>query len=175
MPILARFILYGNGNQGQTHYYLPVISNRLDHLCMHSISCVTLFSSVNPEESLNQILHAAIRSTSNGTSTVLLLPDIDVLQASLPSGCWNMLISRLESFVGFTSLLMIATLRQSYDTCSEDIRQLFGYSNIFEIKPPSKHQREKYFREIVSKSLVEPVKFIGTVPFFMLFLYLNNF
>lgn len=141
---------------------------------MHSISCVTLFSSVNPEESLNQILHAAIRSTSNGTPTVLLLPDIDVLKDSLPSGCWNMLLSRLESFVGFTSLIQIATLRQNYETCSDDIKQLFGFSNRFEIKPPSEKQREEYFRDILSKSLIEPVKFNGTVEFFIYSFFSNT-
>ena len=128
---------------------------------MHSISCVTLFSSVNPEESLNQMIHAAIRSTSNGTPTVLLLPDIDVLQSSLPTGCWNMLVSRLESFVGFTALLMIATLRQPYESCSDDIKQLFGTSNVFEILPPSRKQRKEYFRGIFDKAFVEPIKFNG--------------
>uniref|UniRef100_A0AC34GC55 Uncharacterized protein n=1 Tax=Panagrolaimus sp. ES5 TaxID=591445 RepID=A0AC34GC55_9BILA len=34
----SRFLIYGNGNQGQTHYFLPIIANRLDHLVMHSIS-----------------------------------------------------------------------------------------------------------------------------------------
>ena len=155
----ARLLLHGQGNQGQTHYFLPVIANRLDHLSMHSISCMNVFSAINPEEAINQMLQSAVRSSSKGIATVLLLPDLDVLQHSLSPASWNMLSSRLESFIGFTTLLMIATVRQPLSQCSEDIKELFGRNNSVEIKPPTEEQRQTYFRQLVQKSLVEPFRF----------------
>ncbi|KAE9552010.1 hypothetical protein FO519_004773 [Halicephalobus sp. NKZ332] len=155
----ARLLLHGHGNQGQTHYFLPVVANRLDHLSMHSISCMNVFSAVNPEEAINQMLQSAIRSSSKGIATVLLLPDLDVLQDSLSPASWNMLSARLESFIGFTTLLMIATVRQPLNKCSDDIRNLFGKVNSIEINPPAKEQREIYFRQLIEKALVEPFRF----------------
>uniref|UniRef100_A0A7E4W5R0 Bromo domain-containing protein n=1 Tax=Panagrellus redivivus TaxID=6233 RepID=A0A7E4W5R0_PANRE len=157
----ARLLLHGGrwGNQGQSHYFLPAIANRLDHLTMVSISCASLFSAANPEESLNQMLHSVIRATSNNTPTVLLLPDLDVLQASLQLPSWNMLVSKLESFVGFTTLLTIATVRHPLTDVSEDIVKLFGRANAVELSAPGEQHRRDYFTHILEPAFVPPKRF----------------
>lgn len=83
-------MLYGDGNLGQTHYFLPVLVKNLDHLPIFSLACGQIYALGNPEETLTQTLQSAIRATANGMPAVLLLPDIEVLETTLPQAVWKM-------------------------------------------------------------------------------------
>uniref|UniRef100_A0A914E6G2 Bromo domain-containing protein n=1 Tax=Acrobeloides nanus TaxID=290746 RepID=A0A914E6G2_9BILA len=153
----ARMLLHGKGQMGQTHYILPVIIKQLDHLPIFSLACSQLFSLGNPEETLSTTLQAIVRSTSNGMPTLLLIPDIDVLEITLPTAVWKMITSAMHSFTGFTSVLLLASAQRSYEDCSDDIKQIFRHQTAVEIKAPSVDERKAYFMGIIlEKAKIKP-------------------
>lgn len=84
--------MYGTGFLGQTTHFLPVLINQLDHLPVFSLSCEQIFSTGHAEENVSQIIRSALRATSQGTSVVLLMPSFDVLELTLPTTTWKMVI-----------------------------------------------------------------------------------
>lgn len=87
---LARLLLLGNGFLGQTTHFLPVLINQFDHLPVFSLSCEQIFASGHSEENVSQIVRSALRATSQGSSVVLLIPSIDVLELTLSTAIWKM-------------------------------------------------------------------------------------
>ncbi|VDN57439.1 unnamed protein product [Dracunculus medinensis] len=115
----VRLLIHGNSSDcGQTSYVLPVVVNCLDHLPVFSLSIASLFSSGSPEESFSQAIQSAIRSASTGTPCILLIPSVDMWHQTVPRSVWNLLITALDSFTGFTSILLLASAECHYSKLS---------------------------------------------------------
>ncbi|MCP9265534.1 ATPase family AAA domain-containing protein 2B isoform 1 [Dirofilaria immitis] len=145
----ARLMLCGSSsNIGQTSYILPVIINHLDHL------------------------PSAIRASSSGTPCLLLIPSIDKWYSSVPSSVWNLLLSAVSSFTGFTSILLLSTAECSYSDLpaealcysvphengheSLQIQLVFRSQDSIEITPPPADRLEAYFRHVIVEPACTP-------------------
>uniref|UniRef100_A0A1I8ET20 Bromo domain-containing protein n=1 Tax=Wuchereria bancrofti TaxID=6293 RepID=A0A1I8ET20_WUCBA len=139
-------------NIGQTSYILPVIINHLDHLPVFSLSMANLFSYGSPEERFSHCVQSAIRASSSGTPCLLLIPSIDRWYSSVPSSVWNLLLSAVSSFTGFTSIFLLSTAECSYLELPAEIQLVFRAQDSMEITPPPADRLEAYFRHVI----VEP-------------------
>lgn len=167
----SRLILHGNGNQGQTAYFINSFISHLDHLPVFTLNFGNLYVNSQPEENLSSIMLSITRATARGIPALLVLSDLDKLEENLPASLWQMLISSLSSFDGFTPLLIIGSVQKLYSKCSSDIRNLFNERFSLEISPPGKELRCEYFRKIANECLHEPVVFDGTFLSFCLIKY----
>ncbi|CAG9537519.1 unnamed protein product [Cercopithifilaria johnstoni] len=149
----ARLLLCGSSsNMGQTSYILPVIINHLDHLPVFSLSMANLFSYGSPEERFSHCVQSAIRASSSGTPCLLLIPSIDRWYSSVPPSVWNLLLSAVSSFTGFTSILLLSTAECSYSELPDEIQLVFRSQDSMEITAPPADRLEAYFRHVI----VEP-------------------
>ncbi|VDP20534.1 unnamed protein product, partial [Onchocerca flexuosa] len=175
MISLARLLLCGSSsNIGQTSYILPVIINHLDHLPVFSLSMANLFSYGSPEERFSHCVQSAIRASSSGTPCLLLIPSIDRWYSSVPPSVWNLLLSAISSFTGFTSILLLSTAECSYSDLHADvgscyiillskssevkfkIQSIFRSQDSIEITPPPVDRLEAYFRHVIVESACTP-------------------
>ncbi|CAD5227553.1 unnamed protein product [Bursaphelenchus xylophilus] len=154
-----RLLLHSNGDQGQTRYYLPAIIRKLEHLPVFSVSFGQLFANSQPEENLSAVMLAITQATSRGSSALLVLSDIDVLESQLPASLWDMLVTSIERFDGFTPLLLLATSKTAYEECAESIKSLFKQRNALKIELPSTESRKEYFEQLVQDAFEEPKNF----------------
>uniref|UniRef100_A0A8R1TTD0 Bromo domain-containing protein n=1 Tax=Onchocerca volvulus TaxID=6282 RepID=A0A8R1TTD0_ONCVO len=153
----ARLLLCGSSsNIGQTSYILPVIINHLDHLPVFSLSMANLFSYGSPEERFSHCVQSAIRASSSGTPCLLLIPSIDRWYSSVPPSVWNLLLSAISSFTGFTSILLLSTAECSYSDLPADIQLVFRSQDSIEITPPPADRLEAYFRHVIVESACTP-------------------
>ena len=92
--IEVRLLIHGKGQLGQTTHFLPVIVNHFDHLPVFTLSTDHIFSGglTTPEENVTQTIRNALRAISQGSTVMLIVPDINVLEFSLPSPTWKMVI-----------------------------------------------------------------------------------
>jgi hypothetical protein len=67
----------------------------------------------------------------------------------------------LNSFDGFTPLLIISSVQKPYNKCSKEIQGLFNERFALEITPPTKSLSREYFRKIANEALQEPIVFDG--------------
>uniref|UniRef100_A0A0K0CYQ7 Bromo domain-containing protein n=1 Tax=Angiostrongylus cantonensis TaxID=6313 RepID=A0A0K0CYQ7_ANGCA len=126
----VRLLLCGDPSYpdlSQTSYVLPAILGKLDHLPVFSIAVAKLFSDGKPEETLAQTIQSSLRSAANGPC-VLLLPSIDQWYDVVPRSVAHMLATALDSLHGFTSILFLASCDCAYDSCCDEIKDLFGPS-----------------------------------------------
>ncbi|KAL3075303.1 hypothetical protein niasHT_033877 [Heterodera trifolii] len=159
----ARLLLHGHGPLGQSTHFLPVLVNRVDHLPLFCLSVETIFAGpATPEENIAQIVGRALRTVGQHGSVqaLMLLPDLDMVESVLPTGTWKMLISSLNAFSGFVSVLLFASVQKLYTQCSHDIQQLFNAPNSFvEIKPPDRSEITKYFDSLFEGARKKPMRF----------------
>ncbi|KAI6175937.1 Bromo domain-containing protein [Aphelenchoides bicaudatus] len=155
----ARVILFGDNDQGQTRYFINSFISSLDHLPVFTLTFSKLYANSQPEENLSSCFLSITRATSRGTPALLVLPDLDKLEQNLPSSLWQMLISSLNLFDGFTPLLIIASVQRQYSKCNTDIKSLFSERHGVEITPPTKAMSREYFRKIANEALQEPTIF----------------
>ncbi|KAI1723993.1 ATPase family associated with various cellular activities (AAA) domain-containing protein [Ditylenchus destructor] len=155
----ARLVLYGNGSIGQTTHFLPVIVNHFDHLPIFSLSAENIFAAASPDEKVAETIRSALGTASQGTAVLILLPDFDVLQATLPIHLWTLLVSSLAKFTGNIPALVLGTLQRNYHLCDNDIKQVFRFQHALEIVPPTEKQRREYFSLIFEKAKEKPVEF----------------
>ncbi|VDM12390.1 unnamed protein product [Wuchereria bancrofti] len=169
--VSARLLLCGSSsNIGQTSYILPVIINHLDHLPVFSLSMANLFSYGSPEERFSHCVQSAIRASSSGTPCLLLIPSIDRWYSSVPSSVWNLLLSAVSSFTGFTSIFLLSTAECSYLELPAEIQLVFRAQDSMEITPPPADRLEAYFRHvIVEPACTPPITFNGKLLFFEIF------
>ncbi|VDO39598.1 unnamed protein product [Brugia timori] len=167
----ARLLLCGSSsNIGQTSYILPVIINHLDHLPVFSLSMANLFSYGLPEERFSHCVQSAIRASSSGTPCLLLIPSIDRWYSSVPSSVWNLLLSAVSSFTGFTSIFLLSTAECSYSELPAEIQLVFRSQDSMEITPPPADRLEAYFRHvIVEPACTPPITFNGKLLSFEIF------
>ncbi|KAI1723994.1 ATPase family associated with various cellular activities (AAA) domain-containing protein [Ditylenchus destructor] len=156
---VARLVLYGNGSIGQTTHFLPVIVNHFDHLPIFSLSAENIFAAASPDEKVAETIRSALGTASQGTAVLILLPDFDVLQATLPIHLWTLLVSSLAKFTGNIPALVLGTLQRNYHLCDNDIKQVFRFQHALEIVPPTEKQRREYFSLIFEKAKEKPVEF----------------
>ncbi|KAK6111348.1 ATPase associated with various cellular activities (AAA) family protein [Brugia pahangi] len=153
----ARLLLCGSSsNIGQTSYILPVIINHLDHLPVFSLSMANLFSYGLPEERFSHCVQSAIRASSSGTPCLLLIPSIDRWYSSVPSSVWNLLLSAVSSFTGFTSIFLLSTAECSYSELPAEIQLVFRSQDSIEITPPPADRLEAYFRHVIVEPACTP-------------------
>jgi hypothetical protein len=86
----ARLILCGDGDLGQTRYFVNSFISHLDHLPVFTLSFGKLYTNSQPEENLTGTILSVIRATSRGTPALLILPDLDALEQNLPASIWQM-------------------------------------------------------------------------------------
>uniref|UniRef100_A0A915Q642 Bromo domain-containing protein n=1 Tax=Setaria digitata TaxID=48799 RepID=A0A915Q642_9BILA len=153
----ARLLLCGSSsNMGQTSYILPVIINHLDHLPVFSLSMANLFSYGSPEERFSHCVQSAIRASSSGTPCLLLIPSIDKWFSSVPPSVWNLLLSAVSSFTGFTSILLLSTAECSYSELPSEIQLIFRPRDSLEITSPPADRLEAYFRHVIVEPACAP-------------------
>jgi hypothetical protein len=70
-------------------------------------------------------------------------------------------VSSVNSFDGFTPLLIVASVQRSYVKCSSQIKKFFTERDVLEIIPPTKQMSRTFFRKIVDEALQEPTVFDG--------------
>uniref|UniRef100_A0A914H4P0 Bromo domain-containing protein n=1 Tax=Globodera rostochiensis TaxID=31243 RepID=A0A914H4P0_GLORO len=159
----ARILLHGQGRLGQTTHFLPVLVNRLDHLSVFSLSTETIFAGPGtPEEHISQMIGKALRTADQQGSAqaLVLLPDLDLLETILPIGTWKLLVSSLGAFSGFLSVLLLGSVQQHYENCSEDIKRLFPSPNsLVEIFRPNRSAIKTYFDAILADARKQPTQF----------------
>ncbi|KAK6111346.1 ATPase associated with various cellular activities (AAA) family protein [Brugia pahangi] len=105
-----------------------------------------------PEERFSHCVQSAIRASSSGTPCLLLIPSIDRWYSSVPSSVWNLLLSAVSSFTGFTSIFLLSTAECSYSELPAEIQLVFRSQDSIEITPPPADRLEAYFRHVI----VEP-------------------
>ncbi|VIO87646.1 ATPase, AAA family protein [Brugia malayi] len=105
-----------------------------------------------PEERFSHCVQSAIRASSSGTPCLLLIPSIDRWYSSVPSSVWNLLLSAVSSFTGFTSIFLLSTAECSYSELPAEIQLVFRSQDSMEITPPPADRLEAYFRHVI----VEP-------------------
>ncbi|KAL3982959.1 ATPase associated with various cellular activities (AAA) family protein [Acanthocheilonema viteae] len=153
----ARLLLCGSSsNIGQTSYILPVIINHLDHLPVFSLSMANLFSYGSPEERFSYCVQSAIQASSSGTPCLLLIPSIDRWYSSVPSSVWNLLLSALSSFTGFTSILLLSTAECSYSKLPAAIQLVFRSHDSMEITAPPTDRLKAYFSHVIVEPACTP-------------------
>uniref|UniRef100_A0A0R3S4M1 Bromo domain-containing protein n=1 Tax=Elaeophora elaphi TaxID=1147741 RepID=A0A0R3S4M1_9BILA len=153
----ARLLLCGSSsNIGQTSYILPVIVNHLDHLPVFSLSVASLFSYGSPEEYFSQCVQSAIRASSSGTPCLLLIPSIDRWYSSVPSSVWNLLLSAVSSFTGFTSILLLSTAECNFSALPAEIQLVFRYQDSIEITAPPADRLGAYFEHVIATPACTP-------------------
>ncbi|KAK6752494.1 hypothetical protein RB195_003736 [Necator americanus] len=154
----VRLMLCGseeNPDLGQTSYVLPAVLGKLDHLPVFSIAVAKLFADGRPEETLAQTVQAALRAAASGPC-ILLLPSIDQWYEVVPPSVAHMLATALDSLHGFTSILFLASCDCTYDSCCNEVKDLFGPSQCLSLKPPKEHHRRRYFEHILASARVPP-------------------
>lgn len=89
---LAKLLIHGNGDLGQSTYFLPVLVNHFDHFPVFSLSLENVFSVGTPEENISRIVRSALRASTKGSPALLLIPEIELLETTLPISGWKMVI-----------------------------------------------------------------------------------
>ncbi|KAK6059123.1 Bromodomain protein [Cooperia oncophora] len=143
---------------GQTSYVLPAVLGKLDHLPVFSIAVARLFADGKPEETLAQTIQSALRSAANGPC-VLLLPSIDQWFTVVPPSVTHMLATALDSMHGFTSILFLASCDCAYDSCCDEVKDIFGPSQCVSLTPPKELYRRHYFEHIIANARIPPKVF----------------
>ncbi|CAJ0603191.1 unnamed protein product [Cylicocyclus nassatus] len=154
----VRLMLCGSAEHpdlGQTSYVLPAVLGKLDHLPVFSIAVARLFADGRPEEALAQTVQSALRAAANGPC-VLLLPSIDQWYEVVPPSVAHMLATALDSLHGFTSILFLASCDCAYDSCCNEVKDLFGPSQCLRLRPPKEQHRRSYFEYILASARIPP-------------------
>ncbi|KIH67096.1 ATPase, AAA family [Ancylostoma duodenale] len=157
----VRLMLCGSAEHpdlGQTSYVLPAVLGKLDHLPVFSIAVARLFADGRPEETLAQTVQSALRAAASGPC-ILLLPSIDQWYEVVPPSVAHMLATALDSLHGFTSILFLASCDCAYDSCCNEVKDLFGPSQCLSLRPPKEQHRRRYFEHILASARIPPKVF----------------
>uniref|UniRef100_A0A914V3C8 Bromo domain-containing protein n=1 Tax=Plectus sambesii TaxID=2011161 RepID=A0A914V3C8_9BILA len=168
----GRLLVCGrNADMGQTSHVVPALLHAMDHLTVYSLSIPNIFAASShrsPEEAVAEILQSARRSgsstmASGGGPCVVFLPAVDSWLSVVPSSVWHTLTSAVESWDGFTSILMIATSHRDFDNSPSEVRSLFRRSEMIEVGLPTESERRAYFQQIFIEDTSVPPRCF-TVP-----------
>ena len=177
----ARILLHGRGQMGKTNskvayhqplpqlhptpgqstHLLPSLLSQLDHLPVFSLAPERIFSGpASPEELISSAMRSALRAAGQGSPALLLVPNIDVLADILPPQGWRMLHSALETLVGPTAVLVLASASRHYaDLARGEVGELFPPETTYEMQPPAAEQRRAYFAQVLHRAEEKPFYF----------------
>ncbi|KAI6239606.1 Bromo domain-containing protein [Aphelenchoides fujianensis] len=124
-------LLCGDGDLGQTRYFLTALIGQLDHLAVFTLGFGQL-------------------------PTLLVLPDLDAIERCVTPSLWHMLTSSLNSFGAFSPLLILASVQSLYAATSDSIKELFPDKRAVEIDRPPKILRRGFFEQIKDEALAAP-------------------
>lgn len=157
----GRLLLTGSdlvNDLGQTSFVLPAILSILDHLPVFSLSVASLLTEGRPEEALSHALQAALRAAATGPC-ILLLPSIHQWEQVVPMSLLFMLNTFMNSLTGATPILLLGTLDSDYDSATDFAQDTFRDANCFQMTPPDREQKQKYFEYITKSALIPPIVF----------------
>ncbi|XP_077547266.1 ATPase family AAA domain-containing protein 2-like isoform X3 [Haemaphysalis longicornis] len=149
-----RLLVCGRPGLGQTTHVAPAVLHLLEHLPLHRLDLPALHSVTAraPEEACAQVLQEAQRVLPG----VLYLPHVCQWWETVGDAVRATFLTLLSDLEPLTPVFWLATADVPFDQLPVQVQQLFGPSEVLELRAPTESERRRFFAPVFARAAAAP-------------------